>query len=180
MPSTQSIAQGGNAVIAPSAGADTLIASPQTALEWYADLMSSNGKSSQATAFQTEEDVSLKAWGAVVQGYSSIMSQIQGSVSQKAEANSKDIFAVRTVDGGALVMGEITMTVELNRPPTAKDTIALSQEYSVFTGGNVKVSQSATISYSEMVALWVPSKSGAGAKITPLAASQIPSGASIK
>ncbi|MEL7977050.1 hypothetical protein AAG589_14395 [Isoptericola sp. F-RaC21] len=157
---------------------DSLAATPVDALAQYADIVSLGAKkSSFAKAFKLP-DGDLTA---AVEADASVWKDVDGfeesgtKYTQKYTARKDDVRAVRTADGGALVMGVLDGKTTVKAEEGAK-VPAIGESQKALLGDADETNELKT-EYTDMVALYVPAKDS-DEKIRPLGFSHVPTAAS--
>lgn len=170
----------GSEEVPPDNGEGTLVMSPAEAIRQYADLLVNQDGSAYANNFQPLADDQLRfhlaGWRAAqetaLQG-----ERIEGTYAFAAEpAEGVSVKAVRSYDGGAMVMGEIhtferleAMEGAVLAPQTmTAQALLYGQEFT-----NIL-----TASYVDIIALYIP-PAGSGQVVTLLGYSHIQTGASV-
>ncbi|GAA1709113.1 hypothetical protein GCM10009809_01700 [Isoptericola hypogeus] len=163
---------------AVAADDDSLVATPADALAQYADLVTlGSEKSSFAKGFELPEGdlVSRVQTDAKNVRETPGFEDADGEYSVKFGARKGEVRAVRTADGGALVMGVLdgksSLTVEEGGevPPFTETQEALL--------GDVDPTNELEVGYTDMVALYVPAK-GSDEKMRALGYSHVATAAS--
>jgi hypothetical protein len=163
---------------AVAADDDTLAASPTDALAQYADLVSLGAKkSSFAKGFDLPDGDLVAAVAADAAAWKEVpgFEESGTKYSQKYEARKDEVRAVRTADGGALVMGVLDGKATVEAEDEAK-VPALSETQKALLGDADETNVLRT-EYTDMVALFVPAK-GSDEKIRPLGYSHVATAAS--
>ncbi|MFC8600441.1 MULTISPECIES: hypothetical protein [unclassified Isoptericola] len=157
---------------------DSLAASPVDALAQYADIVTLGAKKSSFAKQFTLPDADLTAAVAADEAAWKDVPGFEESgtkYSKKFVARKDDVRSVRTVDGGALVMGVLDGTAKVEAEEEAK-VPALSQTQKALLGDADPTNVLKT-EYTDMVALYVPPK-GSDEKIRPLGYSHVATAAS--
>ncbi|WP_166849569.1 hypothetical protein [Isoptericola sp. BMS4] len=148
---------------------ESLVATPADALAQYADLVGLGAKkSSFSDAFDLPD-------GDLVSRVQSDAKNVRentpgfedagSELTVKYEARKDAVRAVRTADGGALVMGVLEGTTKLTAEEEAEVPPLTATQEALF--GDQDPSNVLTVEYTDMVALYVPPKDADG-KIRPL------------
>lgn len=161
MPATADPAQG-SALLAPDAGG--LLLTPSDTLAQYVDVLTNGDASAHASTFQADEYRAglASSLGLLKQGLAQV-----GTAEDSYTAAPDQLVALRTADGGALVVGGIT-TVTTAKVTVAGATFTLRPTEASLAGGSV-VTQAETITWADLVAFYVP-PAGAGTTVQVLAA----------
>jgi hypothetical protein len=156
----------GSAAVAPDDDT-SLVRSPQEALAGYAEVLSKDGSAKAAGAFDDDRlRQNLRAL-ATSQTDVADWAETQGKYSYTAQVEpSEGVRAVRTADGGALVLGALTgtQTIEVGQEGAKIRTDALPSAQQVLFGDQAETNRLRT-RYRDFVALYVPS-AGSAHKIT--------------
>jgi len=166
----------GSEAVAPDD--DTLAASPTDALAQYADLVTLGAKkSSFAKGFELPDGDLVAAVAADEEAWKGVdgFEESGTKYSQKYKARKDEVRAVRTADGGALVMGVLDGRTTVEAEDEAK-VPALSETQKALLGDAEQTNVLRT-EYTDMVALYVPAKDADG-KIQPLGYSHVATAAS--
>lgn len=146
MPPTVNPATGSPQVAADT---DTLVASPQQVLERYADVLTT-AESEHAGSFATDTFRELVA--ADIEALSA-GAEDAGTVQQSVSVADAPTYALRTNDGGAIVVGALRRSVVFTRTvPRATLTVGSNLAF----GGEVDVEGSLTSTFLVTVAFYVP------------------------
>lgn len=162
----------GSVSVAPDA--DGLLVTPQSAVDRYADLLTKKTKSDHADAFAADTFREQIAQ----------ISKLQNKALKAADGKQTMTFtpvpgavkALGTADGGAVVVGEMT-ALEVR---TAEKGAVLSPATGIekALARKLKVKNEMTISYTTVVALYVP-PAGAGGQVTVLGVEHVATAAGI-
>lgn len=175
MPSFADATMGSEAVAADD---DSLAASPVDSLAQYADLVTQGAKkSSFAKGFELPDGDLVAAVAADAAAWKEVdgFEESGTKYTQKYKARKDDVRAVRTADGGALVMGVLEGKATVKAEDEAK-VPALSETQKALLGDADQTNVLNT-EYTDMVALYVPAK-GSDQKIRPLGYSHVATAAS--
>lgn len=175
MPSFADATMGSEAVAADD---DSLAASPVDSLAQYADLVTQGAKkSSFAKGFELPDGDLVAAVAADAAAWKEVdgFEESGTKYTQKYKARKDDVRAVRTADGGALVMGVLEGKATVKAEDEAK-VPALSETQKALLG-DVDQTNVLNTEYTDMVALYVPAK-GSDQKIRPLGYSHVATAAS--
>jgi hypothetical protein len=158
----------------------TLLMSPAEAMRQYADLLVYQDASEFAGSFQPLADDQLRThlagWRAAqetaLQG-----ERIEGTYTFNAAVpEGANVKAVRSAEGGAMVMGEIRTTERLEAMPGAilapQTPTALALLY------GQEFTNILTADYTDMIALYIP-PAGSGQQVTLLGYSHVQTGAGV-
>ena len=157
---------------------DTLAATPADALAQYADLVTLGAKkSSFAKGFELPDGDLVAAVAADAAAWKEVpgFEDSGTEYTQKYKARKDEVRAVRTADGGALVMGVLDGKTTVKAEEGAK-VPALSETQKALLG-DADQTNTLTTRYTDMVALYVPAKDAEG-KIRPLGYSHVATAAS--
>ncbi|MFC7880193.1 hypothetical protein [Isoptericola sp. NPDC057391] len=157
---------------------DSLAATPADALAQYADLVTLGAKkSSFAKGFELPDGDLVSAVAADAAAWKEVpgFEESGTKYTQKYVARKGEVRAVRTADGGALVMGVLDGRTKVEAEDEAK-VPALSETQKALLG-DAEQTNVLTTRYTDMVALYVPAK-GSDEKIRPLGYSHVATAAS--
>ncbi|WP_159795010.1 hypothetical protein [Puerhibacterium puerhi] len=150
---------------------DSLLVSPQDAVNQYADVLTTGSGSAFKDTF--EDDAFRQLLGSFAQTQKETLDQpnVDGTYTlEVTPTKDQPVKAVRTADGGAMVMAALTATETMTAvegatltPPTRSGKALL---------GDAEPTNKLVDGYSDMVALYVPPK-GADAKVKLLGYSHI-------
>ena len=170
----------GSEEVPPNNGEGTLVMSPAEAIRQYADLLVNQEESAYVGNFQPLADDQLRfhlqGWRAAqetaLQG-----ERIEGTYTFTAEpAEGASVKAVRSYDGGAMVMGEIHTFERLEAMAGAVLAPQTMTAQALLYGQDFTNILSA--SYVDIIALYIP-PAGSGQVVTLLGYSHIQTGASV-
>jgi len=170
----------GSEQVDPADGEGTLVMSPDEAIRQYADLLVHGENSEYLGNFEPLQDDQFRAFMANWQAAQATALQgerIEGTYEFSAHpAEGSPVRAIRSADGGAMVMGEIRSSERLQAlegavlaPQTlTAQALLYGQEFA-----NVL-----TADYIDMIALYIPA-AGSGERVRFLGYSHIQTGASV-
>ncbi|GAA4723827.1 hypothetical protein APR04_003696 [Promicromonospora umidemergens] len=164
----------GSAAVAPDDDT-SLVRSPQDALAEYAEVLSEDSDAKGTGAFA--DDRLRQDLRAIEKSQTGVAdwAETKGKYSFTAEVEpSLGLRAVRTADGGALVLGGLTgtQTIEVGQKGAKINTDALPSAQQVLFGDEAETNRLRT-RYHDFVALYVPS-AGSAHKITLVGFRHIP------
>ena len=164
----------GSAAVAPDDGT-SLVRSPQDALAGYAEVLSEDAEAKSAGAFA--DDRLRRDLRAIAESQTGVAdwAETEGRYTFAAEVEPRlGLRAVRTADGGALVLGALTgtQTIAVGQEGAKIRTDALPSVQQVLFGGEEETTRLRT-RYRELVALYVP-PAGSAHKITLVGFRHIP------
>lgn len=171
MPPTAAPEVGSPTVEPDSAG---LLMTPADALAQYADVLGNGDASQFAPSFASD------AFRAGIENERTALATNLGdtaSVTQTYAAAPEPVVSLGTVDGGAVVVGELTTTSTIAL--TAGGKVNVEPFYSALTGGATSAENSLTRVFGGVVVLYVP-PAGSGAQVQVLAGEQLVTGASVQ
>lgn len=152
---------------------DTLVVSPTDAVNRYLDVLEKGSSSKYAKqyatdAFRTSIRSTTKAW---TTNKDFKAADGEYTVSFKA---ARSPVALRTADGGALVVADVTETEKTSAEKGAKITPPNAAQKALL--GDAKTTNRLTVTYRAVVAVHVPAKGATGdaAKVTVLGVEQVP------
>ncbi|MBD8080119.1 hypothetical protein [Cellulosimicrobium arenosum] len=149
MPSFADPALGSEAVAADD---DSLLVTPQDAVAQYVDVLNLASKSDYADTFEDDPFRTFLASEAKRQGKA--LKAADGKRSMSFETLDEPVHAVRTADGGAMVMSSLTSLETLRVEEGGKVSPATETQKSLF--GDADPTNALKIRYDDLVALYVP------------------------
>jgi hypothetical protein len=164
----------GSAAVAPDDDT-SLVRSPQDALAGYAEVLGKDADAKAAGAFDDDRLRQNLRTLATSQTSVADWAETKGKYSYTAEVEpSQGLRAVRTADGGALVLGALTGTqaIEVGQEGAKIKTDALPSAQQALFGDQTETNRLRT-QYRDFVALYVPS-AGSAHKVTLVGFRHIP------
>lgn len=159
------IAEDGSAEVLDPTAASGLKATPLDALVGYADVLAKGAASPQASAYAGNVFTTQVA-GQVAADRTALAKVATVTATQKVQPGTT--YAVRTVDGGALVFGQLVETVTFVVKKDA-GTIQVSDPTVAALAGKKVFAKQVVRTFTELLTLHVPPASGSGT-ITVVAA----------
>jgi hypothetical protein len=174
----------GSAVVAPTA--EGLVMTPLAAAQAYAvakgDVSSDQAKllDTAPTADGVDLDPVRARWLAVVKALSDGVAEFSGSAKQASEVVEGSVFAVATIDSGALVFAQVTSTLEASFTTPEGGTVNLVPGgYEGLGEGGLSATKSARIEHLQTVVLAVPPE-GSDELIQVIAVSDTPTAVTVE
>lgn len=160
MPATADAAEGS----APVAADDTtLLLSPTDAVAQYADVLT-NGDSSPYVATFPSDFYRVAVGEARAQTVASL--QAVASVTETVAPVADQVMALRTVDGGAIVVAQLTTVTTAT---LSQGSITLNDPFDAALAGKTSVTSNLVRTWTDVVAMYVP-PAGGGEQVQVLAA----------
>ncbi|MDR1448268.1 MAG: hypothetical protein LBI63_04865 [Candidatus Ancillula sp.] len=132
----------------------TLSLSPESALEAYSSVLQGDGSSEYAKNFMDDplrQEIHMATAGAA-----SELGQLAGSQAQTFTARKDRVRAIRSAEGGALLVGQIDSSWTRNAGNGASATAASDAEKAIL--GSTRPTSSITVNYINIVAIYIPPK----------------------
>lgn len=137
---------------AVAADDDSLLVTPQDAVAQYADVLTVGGGSSFAQTFADDAFRQTLASNADLQNQA--LQQASGSFTMQFSTTQDPVHAVRTADGGALVMGSLTSLETFTVEEGGKVAPQTETQKALF--GSTEPTNVLKVGYDDVVALYVP------------------------
>lgn len=160
MPATAEPETGSEPVAADD---DSLLVSPQEALNQYADVLTNGDASAAAGTFPADFFRT-----AVTEARNQTVSSLQAvaSVTETVAAEEGAVTALRTADGGAIVVGQLNTVTTV---ALSQGSITLNDPFDAALAGKDSVTSNLVRSWTDVVAMYVP-PAGGGEQVQVLAA----------
>ncbi|WP_026075545.1 hypothetical protein [Cellulomonas massiliensis] len=139
----------GSPVVAPDD--DSLLMTPQQAVDRYTDVLAKGSKSTYASSFA--EDAARKEIEDVRAATRKNLGD-QGKLTERYEPSGAPVVAWRTVDGGAVVVGSFTTTSKVEL--TTDGTIPITDKLERKLTGKKEAEKSFARTFTDIVVLYVP------------------------
>lgn len=152
MPATADTSVGSEPVAADD---DSLLMTPTEALAQYADVLT-NGDASAAAATFPADFFRTALTEARNQTVASL--QAVATVAETVAPEEGAVTALRTVDGGAIVVGQLTTVTTVT---LSQGSITLNDPFDAALAGKESVTQNLVRTWTDVVALYVPPAGGA-------------------
>jgi len=162
MPPTAAPATG-SAVLAPDATG--LVVTPTEAMTQYADLLSNGAASPFAATFAPD---AFRAGIEAARAATVAGVEAAGTVTETYTPDAAPLVSLATVDGGALVVGQLT-TVSTVTLTVAGGTIPIQDPFYAALTGTTSAGSSFVRTFSDVLVMYVP-PAGSGAPVQVLAA----------
>lgn len=134
---------------------ESLQISPQEALEQYADLLKLDGESKFKDVFDTEVDGFVKEIAERRKQLTEAGTQVKGSYEESFSVG-KDLRTLKTMNGGAVVVGTITTSGTLTGEKGA--IITPSEVEKAFLDKDAKPKNALTVKRTAVVGIYIPAK----------------------
>jgi hypothetical protein len=148
----------------------TLLKSPSQVLNDYADFLQNANKSNTNSQFNT--DPFMEQLNSITNTVQQGVNQNLGSQSQNYKADINNLQAVRTADGGALIMGQIDSYWKRTAGGGRLSKPASTEEEAIF--GNTPARQTILVHYINVVAIYIPVKNNPSQSIQVIGAERMP------
>ncbi|MDR3116807.1 MAG: hypothetical protein LBT91_03125 [Bifidobacteriaceae bacterium] len=152
----------------------TLQKTPNQVLSDYALFLekSLDGKNEQTSAGQFSVDPFVQQLTTITTAVQQGVKQNEGSQKQTFSPDANNIQSIRTSDGGALIMGQIDSYWQRSAGGNRLSKPASDEESAIF--GNAQASQSISVHYINVVAIYVPVKNSTEQTIQVIGAERMP------
>lgn len=134
---------------------ESLQISPQEALDQYADLLKLDDESKHKDVFDTEVDGFVKEIAERRKQLTEAATQVKGSYEESFSVG-KDLRTLKTMNGGAVVVGTITTTGTLKGEKGA--IITPSEIEKAFLDKDAKPKNALTVKRTAVVGIYIPAK----------------------
>ncbi|HEY0186368.1 MAG TPA: hypothetical protein VGC67_02670 [Cellulomonas sp.] len=153
MPATAEVADGSEPVAADDS---SLLLTPTDALAQYADVLTNGDASAYAATFPADF-YRTALTDARAQTVSSLAAV--ASVTETVAPVADQVYALRTVDGGAIVVGQLTTVTTAT---LSQGSITLSDPFDAALAGKTSVTSNLVRTWTDVVAIYVPPSGGTG------------------
>jgi hypothetical protein len=171
MPTFPDAATGTQSVDAADA---SLVVTPTQAIAHYVDALNKGSKSTYASAYATDPFRTTIASTAKKWTGNKGFKSAKGSYGEKFTAAKTPVVALRTSDGGALVIADASAVEKISAEKGAKITPPNPVEAALF--GKTKPTNKLSVTYRDVIAAYVPPKdaTGSDAKVKVLGVEHVP------